>query len=182
MRLGHQWVVAPPVLEQFENLRLRRPGRPLGSRSCWEKIRAVEEGALRVHPANMDVFRRQVRNRSLSKQVFVHHSMALELSLNPAVVLGGADAAIAAGTPLDDPRVRDLYVRCADLDTLISGAFARAEIGGNVVVHAVTDVAWPFAPDEKHTGLLVAWLDLADRLERGADLLADRLIGGRVRA
>lgn len=181
-RLGRQWVVRAAVLDRAENMRVRQPGRPLESAAAWRKIRGVEEGAVRVSPRAMDTFRRQVRKRAAVRRVYMHRSALSHLLSDPAVVLGGADAAIAAGAPLDAPEVRDLYVRLADMDRLSGGAGARDDIEGNVVFHAVPDHAWPFAPREKRAGLWVAWLDLADRLERGADLVSDRLVGGRVRA
>ena len=181
-RLGRQWVVRAAALERAENMRVRQPGRPLESAGAWRKIRGVEEGAVRVSPRGMDALRRQVRKRAVVRRVYVHRSALPHLLSDPAAVLGGADAAIAAGAPLDAPEVRDLYVRLADMDRLRGGAGARDDSEGNVVLHAVPDHAWPFAPGEKRASLWVAWLDLADRLERGADLVSDRLVGGRVRA
>ena len=181
-RLGRQWVVRAAAVDRAENMRVRQPGRPLESAAAWRRIREVEQGAVGVSARGMDAFRRQVRKRAAVRRVYLHRSALPHLLSDPAVVLGGADAAIAAGVPLDAPQVRDLYVRSAGMDRFGGGAGGRDDIEGNVVFHAVPDHAWPFAPEENHTSLWVAWLDMADRLERGADLVSDRLAGGRVRA
>jgi hypothetical protein len=130
----------------------------------------------------MDAFRRQVRKRATNRRLYVHRSEVQALTTDPAVVIGGAGAAIAEGVPLDAPEICDLYSRLSAVDGLLARTKASEDREGNIIVHAVIDREWPFRPEDRYGGLWVAWLDLADRLDRSADLLADRLVGGRHRA
>ncbi len=101
---------------------------------------------------------------------------------DPDVRLGGRDAAIEAGAPLDPDGVHDVYLPARRAGGWSKRLRARPEREQpNVWLHVVPDDAWDDVPQGRHLGLFVAWLDLADRLDRGADLVLDRL-GGRARA
>lgn len=101
---------------------------------------------------------------------------------DPDVRLGGRDAAIEAGAPLDPDGVHDVYLPARRAGGWSKRLRARPEREQpNVWLHVVPDDAWDDVPPGRHLGLFVAWLDLADRLDRGADLVLDRLGGVLVR-
>jgi excisionase family DNA binding protein len=182
-RIGNQWVVERSVVDAAENVRHHRRGRPLGEVSCWSSILYVADGNHRMAAiGELDAFRRRVRNRAVHERCYVHPSEIGSVLSYPGVVSGGADAAIAANAPLDDPDVHDVYVRSSAFEAVLQRSAAVSDERGNVIFHVVADDAWPFGPGESHAGLWVAWLDLADRQQRDAQLVQDRLIGGRVRA
>lgn len=181
-RLGWQWFVSRSAIERAENSRVAKPGRPLGAESAWRLIRSVCDGDAHLAAREMDAFRRRVHGRADHRRLYVHPSVVRELLSDAAVVVSGADAAAEAGAPLDEPQVHDVYVRAADADRLNSAFAGRPDDDGNIALHAVEDRAWPFDEGQRFAPAWVAWLDLEDRRERGADLLLDRLIGGRVLA
>ncbi|MGB9111890.1 MAG: hypothetical protein WCF24_04090 [Acidimicrobiales bacterium] len=101
--------------------------------------------------------------------------------LDEHVVYGGRDAALHDGVPVDPGEPKDVYVKESDWLALSDRVGARpVSDGANVALHVVPDEAWPFEVGERFTSLWSAWLDLADRDDRAADTVLDRLVGGRI--
>lgn len=178
-RLGRQWVVSPQAVRQTAGVR-SSGGRPVRPEKAWALI-AELPGASAGGPAGLDAFRRKVRPRAVHVDVYVHPG-AMDVLLDGGVP-GGRDAAAAAGAPVDAGVVHDLYVRRSDATELLTRVGGERTVdGANVHMHVVDDEAWPFEKGCRTAGPWVAWLDLADREDRAADTLLDRLIGGRRRA
>jgi excisionase family DNA binding protein len=178
-RLGRQWVVSPQAVRRTAGVR-SSGGRPVRPEKAWALIAELPD-ALSGGPAGLDAIRRKVRPRAEHLDVYVHPG-AMDVLLD-GEVLGGRDAAAAAGAPVDAGVVHDVYVRRSEAAALLARAGAERTLeGANVHVHVVDDEAWPFEEDCRTAGPWVAWLDLADREDRAAITLLDRLIGGRLHA
>jgi excisionase family DNA binding protein len=178
-RLGRQWVVSPQAVRRTAGVR-SAGGRPVRPEKAWALI-AELPGAVVRGPAGLDAARRKVRPRAEHVDVYVHPG-AMGVLVDGGVV-GGRDAAAAAGAPVDTDGVHDVYVRRSEVAELLARAGAERTLeGANVHVHVVDDEVWLFEDGCRTTGPWVAWLDLADREDRAADTLLDRLIGGRLRA
>jgi excisionase family DNA binding protein len=175
-RRGLQWFVAAQALELVDHNR-GPGGRPLSSARAWAAIAEPAAGGDEV-----DTWRRKVRPRARHRSYYIHPGLLDRLRHRPEVVLGGLDAAAAAGVPVDLAAL-DVYVRAGDAAGIFEELRAReAAVDPNVFAHIVPDEAWPFGPGQHVTGDWVAWLDLEDRRHRGANALFDRLVGGRARA
>jgi hypothetical protein len=178
-RLGRQWVVSPGAVRRTAGVR-STGGRPVRPEKAWALI-AELPGTVAGGPAGLDAARRKVRPRAEHVDAYVHPG-AIESVLNGGV-LGGRDAAAAVETPVDADGVHDVYVRRSEADGLLARAGGERTVdGANVHVHVVDDEAWPFEEGCRTAGPWVGWLDLADREDRAADTLLDRLIGGRLHA
>lgn len=179
-RVGRQWVVTPDAARRAARLR-PAGGRPVAPRKAW----ALVDGGLTAGAASgrneLDRLRRKVRPRAGHAAVSVHPGAVAGLLHHG--VLGGLDAASAAGTPVETGTVHDVYLRASLAPGRLEAAGARpASDAANVHVRVVADGAWPFAAGLRTAGLWSAWLDLADREDRAADTVLDRLVGGRIRA
>ena len=180
---GSQWVLGRGELDRYDNVRPRRRGRPLGASMAWARIGRPDVLMRRRDPGSLDADRRDLRARAVHEALSVHPGVLGEGLDDPEVRLGGRDAAIDAGAPLDPDGVHDVYLpaRLAQRwRTLLRARLERDQ--PNVWLHVVPDDAWVEVPPHRHLWLVVAWLDLADRLDRGADVVLDRLGGGRARA
>lgn len=177
-RYGRQWLVPARALQQALHTRQGR-GRPLRPATAWGQVSRLTDEA-RSGPEALDALRRRLRSRARHLDAYVHPKL-LEY-LDDRAVLGGRDAAAHAGAPVDVDGERDLYVQASDVKSLIEMLRAKPTIdGANVTLHIVDDEAWSFAPGQRYVDPWVAWLDLADRDDRAADTLLDRLVGGRRR-
>ena len=177
-RAGSQWVLDRREVDLYDHVRLRRRGRLLSAASAWERITRPT-----LKRSGLDEERRELRSRSSHEPVYVHPGLVAEAVADDSVRLGGRDAAIAAGAPLDDDGVHDVYLPASTVTGWVDRFRARPERSGpNVWLHVVPDEALPALGADRYLGLFVAWLDLADRLDRGADVVLDRLVGGRARA
>ncbi len=184
-KTGSQWILDRRELDRYDNVRPYRRGRPLSAVAAWARI--VDAGDLlrRREPGSLDAERRDLRARAAHEPLHVHPGVLGDALDDPLVRLGGREAAIAAGAPLDVDAdgVHDVYLPAGPAVGWKKRVRARSEREvPNVWLHVVPDEAWDRVPDARHLGLFVAWLDLADRLDRGADLVLDRLGRGRARA
>lgn len=177
-RLGHQWTVQPAALRLVERTRRRRPGRPLSQRAAW-RIAADMSGAIAAGQP-LDDLRRRLWTRAAHVDGYVHPSQIDELVEDSRVVWGGALALgpIPAGSDID------VYLRSSHLEAFraryaIVEPYESDADTANVHLHVVDDDTWPFAEDQPRVTPWVAWLDLADRGDRDADLLLDQLYGRR---
>jgi hypothetical protein len=86
-------------------------------------------------------------------------------------VFGGRLAAASMFPPVGEGDVLDVYVRASEVEALLAdwGAIAN-RVDPNVFVHVVDDEVWPFATAQSLVSQWVAWLDLADRDDRGLDV------------
>jgi excisionase family DNA binding protein len=176
-RVGSQWLLDGREVDLYDQVRPRRRGRLLSAAAAWARINepVLERSAL-------DDERRELRSRSSHEPVYLHPGVLREAVDDRSVRLGGRDAAIHAGAPLDDG-VHDVYLPASVAPGWSERFRARPDRSQpNVWLHVVPDVAWTAVPEARHLGLFVAWLDLADRFDRGADVVLDRLTGGRARA
>jgi hypothetical protein len=138
-------------------------------------------GQIDASVLELDGLRRKLRSRARHFDVYVHPG-ALDKLLSGGV-LGGRDAAAAAGAPIDVEDEHDVYLPASEAPALLNRAEAQSTLeGANVHVHEVDDEAWPFGDGCRIAGPWAAWLDLADRQDRSAEALLDRLLGGRLHA
>lgn len=172
LRLGHQWVVPLPTLRAFDHNRLRHPGRPMSQRAAWRKIADLDRHGPGGQP--LDELRRRLRARAVHSDGYVHPGALRSLLTDLDVIRGGLDA---AGIP-EDRTDLDLYVRRSRVDQVRSH-YRIIDDGDalNVHLHVVDDDAWPFSPGPRRASQWVGWLDLADRRDRNADVVLDRLRG-----
>jgi hypothetical protein len=92
-------------------------------------------------------------------------------------VLGGRDAADAAGLPVGISDILDLYLRADELDELMATHVIRFDAANaNLHLHIVPADAWPFDREQQLTSLQTAWLDLADRGDRAERLVREQLL------
>ena len=161
----------------------RSPGRPLSARAAWQLISSVQDGGPKQLPGTFDDFRRKTYSRARHLDLYVHPSLLAGLLNSGKTVIGGRFAATMAGAPVDESGTSDLYVRTGQVEPLMDHVGAQSVLeNANLLLHVVDDSAWPFPVGAQHVNPWVAWLDLADRQDRAADTLLDRLVGGRVHA
>lgn len=178
-RVGRQWVVSPEAVRRAAGLR-SVGGRPVGPKRAWALIEGLPDGVVGGR-SGLDRLRRKVRPRADHAMVYVHPGAMARLL--GGGVLGGLDAAAAIGAPVDVGTVHDVYLKASRASELLKAVGARpTEDGANVYVHVVDDEAWPFTEGHRAAAPWVGWLDLADREDRAADAVLDRLVGGRLRA
>jgi excisionase family DNA binding protein len=182
-RLGRQWVISAPALRSVLNTRTPSRGRPISPRTAWRLIEALpkDPSSLRS-PGGLDSARRRLRKRARHVDVYVHPTLVEELVGDKRIVLSGRRAAAAANAPLDDNDEVDIYVMESEAHDLMAGMAALESEDANVHLHVVADEVWPFSPGDQYTDPWVAWLDLADRQDRAADVVLDQLGVGRSRA
>ena len=182
-RRGSQWTVPAVAVRNLDHNIWRGPGRPLAQSSAWKLLRKELFAQAPQSLAELDGLRRRLRARSRHLEVFVPTGLLDRLRDDRRIVLGGRDAALELGTPLDLLESVDVYIHCSDLERLLLD-YAAVEVpeGANVHLHVIVDEDWPFDGDQRWVDGWTAWLDLADARDRAADTLLDRLIGGRLRA
>ena len=138
----------------------------------------LEHATLPRDDDEQDAFRRRVLTRAEHREAYIHPSLIADVRHDERHVLGGRDAADAAGLPVgtsnDD---LDVYLRAADLDELTNTHVVRFDANkANLHLHIVPADAWPFTADQRVVALLVAWLDLADRGDRAERLVREQLL------
>ncbi len=179
-KIGAQWFVPIEAVQQAKHVRRQKGGRPLKPASAWALVAERSQQRRRVSSAQLDAFRRKVRSRADHRDLYVHPSVLDAVRHDADVVLGGRDAADAAGAPVD-PTVVDAYVPRNRADSLVDRYRAKPDASrANLHLHIVADDAWPFDPGQEVADGWTAWLDLEDRQDRAALTLLDRLIGGRL--
>ena len=175
-RLGWQCVVSPEAVRRATVVR-GPGGRPVRPEKAWALIETMSGGVVGGR-SELDALRRKVRPRAHHLDVYVHPGTMTPL-LDQGV-LGGRYAAAAAGAPVDVGDMHDIYLRRSEARELLERAGGTpAPDGANLYLHVVDDGAWPFQDGCQSASPWVAWLDLADRDDRAADTVLDRLIGGR---
>lgn len=182
-RLGWQWTVSVEGLRAVENNMLRSPGRPLSEISSW---RMIKEGIVKYKKSDrddLDILRRRLRSRARHADYYVHPGLLKRIEEDPRGVLGGRSAASDAGAPVESSESVDVYIRGDQCARFVKDYAARPTfVRANLFLHVVENEAWPFELDCHFVDGFVAWLDLADREDRAADTLLDRLVGGRLYA
>lgn len=180
-RVGGRWVVAASSVRRLDHLMWREAGRPLSQATAWNKLEHELQGGSNSR-AELDRRRRQLRSRAEHNSFYVHLSQLEKLANSSDIVVSGRRAAIAMGVPVDDDDNLDIYVRDNDAGHIQTRFGARRVTeGDNVIFHVVKESAWPFSPQTRFADGWITWLDLADREDRAADTVLDRVIGGRVR-
>ena len=180
-RVGGRWVVTASSVRRLDHVMWREAGRPLSQATAWSKLEhALQSGS--NSRAELDRRRRQLRSRAEHYSFYVHPSQLEKLANSSDVVVSGRRAAIAMGVPVDDDDNLDIYVRDNDVAHIQTRFGARRVTeGDNVIFHVVKESVWPFSPQKRFADGWITWLDLADREDRAADTVLDRVIGGRVR-
>ena len=182
-KLGNRWAVTIEALDHAANNLTGLAGRPFSESTAWRIILdglAKQKG---LDSKEIDLLRRRLRSRAQHRDYYVHPGIAKRAELDPRVVVGGQVAAIAAGASVDDSGSRDFYIRGDELDDFVNEFSLRAATAGaNLHLHVVNVNDWPFENGCHLADPFVAWLDLADRSERSATTLLDRLVGGRLLA
>lgn len=171
--VGGRWLVdAQDVRQRGRETEVR--GRPITQATAWKLIGEIS--ALPSKAAARDELRRRLRPRAEHRDVSVHTSVLSKLRRSDVVRPGGRDAADQAGVPvglLDDEL--DLYLRAADERRLLDDHVVRLDAARpNLHLHVLKDGTWP-ASLEGPVGLIVAWLDLADRGDRAERLVREHL-------
>jgi excisionase family DNA binding protein len=173
-RVGGRWLIEAADVYQRRRTVARR-GRPLNASTAWNQL---EHATLPRDENELDTFRRLVLTRAEHRDAYIHPSLIADVRSNARHVLGGRDAADAAGLPVgitDDDL--DVYLRAADLDELTNAHVIRFDgAKANLHLHVVPAGAWPFTIDQRFAPLLVAWLDLADRGDRAERLVREQLL------
>ena len=173
-RVGGRWLVEAADVHQRRRTVAHR-GRPLNASTAWNQL---EHATLPRDDNEQDAFRRRVLTRAEHREAYIHPSLIAEFRHDERHVLGGRDAADAAGLPVgttDDDL--DVYLRAADLDELTTTHVVRFDAAkANLHLHVVPVGAWPFTVDQRFAPLLVAWLDLADRGDRAERLVREQLL------
>lgn len=178
-KTGSQWVIDVRELDRYDNVRPHRRGRRLTAVSAWDRMGRPEALLAHAEDDSVDEVRRNLRSRAAHEPVYVHPGLLGQALDDPNVRLGGRDAAIEAGAPLDPDGIHDVYLRASAGAAWMEQLRVQPEHEQpNVWLHRVPDDACSTVGPGRHLGLFVAWLDLADRLDRGADLVLDRLTGG----
>jgi excisionase family DNA binding protein len=173
-RVGGRWLIEAADVYQRRRSVARR-GRPLKASTAWTQL---EHATLPRVDSEQDSFRRLLLPRAEHRNAYVHPSLIPEVRRDDRHVLGGRDAADAAGLPvgLSDEDL-DVYLRAAHLEELANTHVVRFEVAkANLHLHVVPADAWPFTVDQRYTSLLVAWLDLADRGDRGERVVREQLL------
>lgn len=173
-RVGGRWIIEAADVHQRRRTVARR-GRPLNASTAWNQL---EHTTLPSDDNEQDALRRLVLTRAEHRNGYIHPSLIADVRSNERHVLGGRDAADAAGLPVginDDDL--DVYLRAADLDELTNAHVIRFDAAkANLHLHVVPAGVWPFTVDQRFTSLLVAWLDLADRGDRAERLVREQLL------
>ncbi len=182
-RLGWQWAIPVEALRAVENNMLRSAGRPLSELSSW---RIIGEGLGKYEKSNrddLDLLRRRLRPRACHVDCYVHPGLLKRIAGDFRGVLGGRAAASDAGAPVELSDSIDVYIREDERSRFVKDYAVRPTfVRANLFLHVVENEAWPFESDCHFVDGFVAWLDLADREDRAADTLLDRLVGGRLYA
>lgn len=176
-KVGRQWLIHASGVGRARLGRQDR-GRPIRPSTAWAAIENLSN--LRWDEVDTDVVRRRLLPRARQVDMYVHPGMLKHVMTKS--VRGGRDAAAKYKLPVDEGIQHDVYVKESELDPLIrkSGAQVVSD-GANVRFHVVPDEVWPFKRLERAVSLWVVWLDLADRDDRAADTVLERLVGGRRR-
>lgn len=182
-RLGWQWAIPVECLRAFENNGLRSAGRPLSEVSSWRIIRKGLGAHQRSGKDELDRLRRRLRSRACHIDCYVHPGLLKRVEKDQRGVVGGRLAASDVGAPVESSDSLDVYIReeerfSFEKDYAVHPTF----VGANLFLHVVGSEAWPFEQNCRFVDGFVAWLDLADRQDRAADTLLDRLVGGRLHA
>ena len=172
-RIGNILAVDTEDIRHYQRIRQRSAGQPLKPANAWQY--AFFGFNPRSGPDELDEDRRRLRSRADHRPWHVHPSTIKRLrdATRRHVVIGGSDAAVALGVSVGGPHaLLHVYTRARHVHELEDEA--RPELTSpsqaNLIVHAVPDAAWPFH-GEYHTALNVAWLDMADHNERGAEMV-----------
>lgn len=177
-RIGRSWVVSAQVLRRAAAAKEPR-GRPIRPGTAWRIIASL--AAEPPKSSDLDRLRRRLRRRAEHHDLYAHPSLVEDFLA--VGVRGGRAAAVAAGVPVDEADEHDLYVPAiVAMDLSRKAGVVATPDHANLHVHAVDDDTWPLLPEDLISGLWTAWLDLADREDRAADVVADRLAGTRRRA
>lgn len=180
-KFGNHWAVTIHALDHAANNLTGLAGRPFGESTSW---RIIQDGLTKqkvLDSKEIDLLRRRLRSRAQHRDYYIHPGVAKRPELDQRVVLGGHVAAIAAGASVDDSGSRDFYIREDELDSFVSDYSLRAvATGANLHLHVVNADDRPFESGCHLADSFVARLDLADRSERSATTLLDRLVGGRL--
>jgi hypothetical protein len=171
--IGASRVVAVEDVRHLERVRRQVAGKPLAPERAWQVINHLDPRDIEL----LDLERRRVRTRAEHQPWYVHPAVRKRLreTFDRRRVLSGSDAAAAHDVPVGGPDdLMHVYIRASDQAWLREETQPelRTVSTGNMMVHVVGDPDWPFH-GERFAGLNIAWLDMADHGERGAQMVLD---------
>lgn len=160
-------------IELLKRTMYRSPGRPLSQERTW---RIIEHLELPPDHAQLDTLRRRLRTRAAHHYRWEHPDWIARvrgtLKVAFPLAIGGSDAAAHHGVPVGGPSSPlHAYTTAHGLPLLPTRPTPAGE--ANLIVHVVhQDIVERFG---RYLPLAVAWLDMADDGERGADMVLDAL-------
>ncbi len=190
-RVGRGWAIEQRVLEYFRDHRAPA-GRPWRASSAWAVLAIADGNESEMLPVDRSRARRRLADHGLAglvdrlaaraqrQRFYAHPSILQRLEEEPDVVRSGASAAADYQADLIVSDFLEAYVPASRLRGFVDryGLDANAE-QPNVLLRAVDDVVWPFAPDAGVAPRAVVVVDLLeaddDRSRRaGAAMAAQR--------
>jgi excisionase family DNA binding protein len=188
-RAGRELLLSREEVDRFVLTRDMSAGRPLSQQGAWDQIFRLGS---RRDWEGFGEWRRRLRRRAEHREVYVHPSLLCKgdvrsfksslgsASMADAIVFGGRAAAADICSAVGDSTTFDLYVSRFAEDAVLQrlGAFPN-RVDPNVFMHVVNDDVWPYAAGEPFTSEWVAWLDLADRDDRGLAVFEQFLLSQR---
>lgn len=172
-KVGGRWLILREAIEQRQRS-VRSRGRPLQPASAWSIIsdRGFAVDLVHSSAGTRDSWRRRLSSRAEMRSGFAHPAALARVQRDHAqVLIGGRAAADAAGVPAGaDPTFVEIYVPTSTTSLSSSQVEWNASTT-NLIVRFVGDDLWPLPVEDRFTRLLIAWLDLADRGDRGADMV-----------
>lgn len=171
--LGNTRIIDTDDIRHYQRVRKRSAGQPLKAANAWQQICFQLDP--RSPPDELDEARRRVRSRADHLPWYAHPAIIKRFRENDQrhAVIGGSDAASALGVPVGGPNnLLHVYTRSRHVEELAKQAQPEqsSPARANMIVHSVSDDTWPFH-GERHAALNVAWLDMADHDERGAEMV-----------
>lgn len=157
-RFGRSWALEAASVHQYNHLRPHR-GRPLSAPAAWEQLR-------HARPANLDQAKQvaaESRRRAGRHRLRVIPGLLAEAIADPAVVQGGADAALHHGASVSSPDVHVIYLAASHIQAFVADHHAgAAEDDANLIVRDVPDDLWSAVAADRYVSLPVAIADLLD--------------------
>ena len=171
VRRGRMWLTTDAAVDEF---RRNSPGqgRPIASTTAWARLRELAaDGDL---PSLRDA-RPALRSRAVHRRYALPDLMAQRLGTPTGTFRSGLEVVGLgrSGQPVD------LYATAEAAHRLVRGSGATPAGDGGLCLHVVDPTAG--LPElSAREALVLAWCDLADRADAGADVAAERLWPGSV--
>lgn len=176
VRRGRMWFTTPEAADAFRRNSPGR-GRPLSQRTAWTKItQLAEEGSF----AELRSVRVALRARAAHRRYRIDPRLASRLGEPKGTFRSGLAALAGHGAPVTagGGAAIDLYATPDAAERLLERTGAQQDPAGNLNMHVMAGRSLPHL--SARARLVVAWCDLADRIDPAADLAAERLWPGSV--